>query len=94
LVWIVWDKQLKNPVVRKSSISALQELYAVDDNVPSLSLFTARFGRRMVEMADDVDMSVAISAIGLLKQLLRLVDATCLFCFLNVVISYILIAEC
>jgi hypothetical protein len=66
-----------------------QELYAVDDNVPSLSLFTARFGRRMVEMADDVDMSVAISAIGLLKQLLRLVDAICLFCFLNVVISYV-----
>ncbi len=89
MVWIVWEKQLKNPVVRKSSISALQELYAVDDNVPSLSLFTARFGRRMVEMADDVDMSVAISAIGLLKQLLRLVDAICLFCFLNVVISYV-----
>ncbi|CAM6036302.1 unnamed protein product [Sphagnum compactum] len=71
LKYIGWTLNDKNPVVRKSSISALQELYAVDDNVPSLSLFTACFGRRMVEMADDVDMSVAISAIGLLKQLLR-----------------------
>ncbi|CAM6011144.1 unnamed protein product [Sphagnum balticum] len=71
LKYIGWTLNDKNPVVRKSSISALQELYAVDDNVPSLSLFTARFGRHMVEMADDVDMSVAISAIGLLKQLLR-----------------------
>ncbi|KAH8935631.1 hypothetical protein BDL97_17G039000 [Sphagnum fallax] len=71
LKYIGWTLNDKNPVVRKSSISALQELYAVDDNVPSLSLFTARFGRRMVEMADDVDMTVAISAIGLLKQLLR-----------------------
>jgi len=67
LVWIVWDKRLKNHVVRKSSIDALQKLYVVDDDVPSLSLFMASFGRRMEEMADDVDMSVAISAIGLLK---------------------------
>lgn len=63
--------ELQNPAVRKSSISALQALYAVDDHVPSLSLFTARFCNRMVEMADDVDMTVAVNAIGLLKQLLK-----------------------
>jgi hypothetical protein len=57
LVWIVWDKQLKNHVVCKSSIGALQKLYVVDDDVPSLSLFMASFGRRIEEMADDVDMS-------------------------------------
>ncbi len=44
----------------------------------------------MVDIADDVDMSVAINVIGLLKQLLRLVDAICVFYFLNVVISYFL----
>jgi hypothetical protein len=62
----------------------------MDDNVPSLSWFTTHFGGHMVDIADDVDMSVAINVIGLLKQLLRLVDAICVFYFLNVVISYFL----
>lgn len=62
---------LKSAGVRKTSILALQNLYEVDDNVPSLGLFTERFCNRMVEIADDVDVSVAVSAIGLLKQLLR-----------------------
>ena len=75
LDWPVWVLQLQNPAVRKSSISALQALYAVDDHVPSLSLFTARFCNRMVEMADDVDMTVAVNAIGLLKQLLKWVGS-------------------
>ncbi|URE14704.1 STAG domain [Musa troglodytarum] len=57
--------------VRKASILALQNLYEVDDNVPSLGLFTERFCNRMIELADDIDISVAVSAIGLLKQLLR-----------------------
>lgn len=48
---------MQNPAVRNSSIGALQALYAVDDHVPSLSLFSARFSNRMVEMADDVDMT-------------------------------------
>ncbi len=38
---------------------------------------------------DYVDMSVAINVIGLLKQLLMLVDAICVFYFLNVVVSYV-----
>jgi hypothetical protein len=43
----------------------------------------------MVEIANDVDMSVAITVISLLKQLLMLVNVICVFYFLNVVISYV-----
>lgn len=57
--------------MRKTSVIALQSLYEVDDNVPLLGLFTERFCNRMIELADDIDISVAVSAIGLLKQLLR-----------------------
>jgi hypothetical protein len=71
LKYIGWTLNDKNPAVRNSSIGALQALYAVDDHVPSLSLFSARFSNRMVEMADDVDLTVAVNAIGLLKQLLK-----------------------
>lgn len=63
--------QLKSAGVRKASLLALQKLYEVDENVPTLSLFTERFSNRMIEMADDADMSVAVCAIGLVKQLLR-----------------------
>ncbi len=80
---------MKKLLVRKSSIGALQELYVVDDNVPSLSLFMTCFGRHMVEIANDVDMSVAITVISLLKQLLMLVNVICVFYFLNVVVSYV-----
>lgn len=66
---------LKSAVVRKTSVLALQNLYEVDDNVPSLSLFTERFCNRMIELADDIDVSVAVSAIGLLKQLLRYLNS-------------------
>lgn len=62
---------MQNPAVRKTSITALQNLYEVDDNVPSLGLFTERFCSRMIELADDIDIPVAVSAIGLLKHLLR-----------------------
>ncbi|KAK1318564.1 hypothetical protein QJS10_CPB04g00755 [Acorus calamus] len=64
-------KSLGSAGVRKTSIQALQNLYEVDDIVPSLGLFTERFCNRMIELADDIDISVAVSAIGLLKQLLR-----------------------
>ncbi|KAG6417862.1 hypothetical protein SASPL_120059 [Salvia splendens] len=57
--------------VRKISVLALQNLYEVDANVPSLNLFTQRFYRRMLELADDIDISVSVCAIGLVKQLLR-----------------------
>lgn len=59
--------------MRKASVLALQNLYEVDDNVPSLGLFTERFYKRMLELADDIDISVAVCAIGLVKQLLRYV---------------------
>ncbi|KAK9139477.1 hypothetical protein Scep_009158 [Stephania cephalantha] len=71
LKYLGWTLNDKNAGVRKSSIIALQNLYEVDDNVPSLSLFTERFSSRMIELADDIDVSVAVCAIGLLKQLLR-----------------------
>ncbi|BBN04041.1 cohesin complex subunit SA-1/2 [Marchantia polymorpha subsp. ruderalis] len=71
LKYIGWTLNDKNPTVRRSSVLALQALYAVDDNIPSLGLFTERFSTRMIELADDIDVNVAVSAIGLLKQLLR-----------------------
>ncbi|XP_068663585.1 LOW QUALITY PROTEIN: sister-chromatid cohesion protein 3 [Aristolochia californica] len=71
LKYLGWTLNDKVAAVRKTSIFALQNLYEVDDIVPSLGLFTERFCNRMVELADDIDVSVAVSAIGLLKQLLR-----------------------
>ncbi|XP_042433098.1 sister-chromatid cohesion protein 3-like [Zingiber officinale] len=71
LKYLGWTLNDKSPGVRKASIIALQNLYEVDDNVPSLGLFTERFCSRMIELADDIDIAVAVSAIGLLKQLLR-----------------------
>ncbi|KAH7366553.1 hypothetical protein KP509_18G084600 [Ceratopteris richardii] len=71
LKYIGWTLNDKNPSVRKTSITALQNLYEIEDNVPSLGLFTERFCGRMIELADDIDISVAVSAIVLLKHLLR-----------------------
>ncbi|KAL3677583.1 hypothetical protein R1sor_027531 [Riccia sorocarpa] len=71
LKYIGWTLNDKNAAVRRSSVLALHALYAVDDNIPSLGLFTERFSARMIELADDIDVNVAVSAIGLLKQLLR-----------------------
>lgn len=71
LKYLGWTMNDKNAGVRKASILALQNLYEVDDNVPTLSLFTERFSNRMIELADDIDVSVAVCAIGLVKQLLR-----------------------
>lgn len=39
----------KSSGVRKASILALQNVYEVDDNVPSLGLFTERFYKRMLD---------------------------------------------
>lgn len=71
LKYLGWTLNDKSAAVRKTSVLALQNLYEVDDNVPLLGLFTERFCNRMIELADDIDISVAVSAIGLLKQLLR-----------------------
>ncbi|KAK7378918.1 hypothetical protein VNO80_04367 [Phaseolus coccineus] len=71
LKYLGWTLNDKNAGVRKFSINALQNLYEVDDNVPTLGLFTERFSGRMIELADDIDVSVAVHAIGLVKQLLR-----------------------
>lgn len=74
---------LKSAGVRKASVLALQNLYDVDDNVPSLGLFTERFYKRMLELADDIDISVAVCAISLVKQLLRYLSANP-FCFFEI----------
>ncbi|KAH9730134.1 Sister-chromatid cohesion protein 3 [Citrus sinensis] len=71
LKYLGWTLNDKSASVRKSSVLALQNLYEVDDNVPTLGLFTERFSNRMIELADDIDVSVAVCAIGLVKQLLR-----------------------
>ncbi|XP_021761058.1 sister-chromatid cohesion protein 3-like [Chenopodium quinoa] len=71
LKYLGWTLNDKSAGVRKASVIALQSLYEVDDNVPSLDLFTQRFSNRMIELADDIDVSVAVCAIGLVKQLLR-----------------------
>lgn len=70
---------VKSASVRKASILALQNLYDVDDNVPSLGLFTERFYKRMLDLADDIDISVAVCAISLVKKLLRYLSAYCLY---------------
>ncbi|KAI0518714.1 hypothetical protein KFK09_006150 [Dendrobium nobile] len=71
LKYLGWTLNDKIAAVRKTSVLSLQNLYEVDDNVPSLGLFTERFCNRMIELADDIDIPVAVSAIGLLKLLLR-----------------------
>ncbi|KAG4120112.1 hypothetical protein ERO13_D11G123600v2 [Gossypium hirsutum] len=71
LKYLGWTLNDKSAGVRKAAVLALQNLYEVEDNVPTLSLFTERFSNRMIELADDVDVSVAVCAIGLVKQLLR-----------------------
>ncbi|XP_076919511.1 sister-chromatid cohesion protein 3-like [Bidens hawaiensis] len=71
LKYLGWTLNDKNAGVRKASVLALQNLYDVDDNVPSLGLFTERFYKRMLDLADDIDISVAVCAISLVKQLLR-----------------------
>ncbi|KAG9157239.1 hypothetical protein Leryth_004904 [Lithospermum erythrorhizon] len=71
LKYLGWTLNDKSAGVRKASVLALQNLYEVDDNVGSLALFTERFYKRMLELADDIDIAVAVSAIGLVKQLLR-----------------------
>ncbi|KAJ4727572.1 sister-chromatid cohesion protein 3 [Melia azedarach] len=71
LKYLGWTLNDKSATVRKASVLALQNLYEVDDNVPTLGLFTERFSNRMIELADDIDVSVAVCAIGLVKQLLR-----------------------
>ncbi|KZV32380.1 sister-chromatid cohesion protein 3 [Dorcoceras hygrometricum] len=71
LKYLGWTLNDKSAGVRKASVLALQNLYELDDNVPSLNLFTERFYKRMLELADDIDISVSVCAIGLVKQLLR-----------------------
>ncbi|GJZ63772.1 sister-chromatid cohesion protein 3 [Tanacetum coccineum] len=69
LKYLGWTLNDKSAAVRKASILALQAVYDVDDYVPSLGPFTLRFYKRMLDLADDNDISVAECAISLSKQL-------------------------
>ncbi|GJS82740.1 retrotransposable element Tf2 [Tanacetum coccineum] len=59
LKYLGWTLNDKSVGVIKASILALQDVYDVDGNVPSLRLFTERFYKRMLDLADDNDISVA-----------------------------------
>ncbi|GJX60726.1 sister-chromatid cohesion protein 3 [Tanacetum coccineum] len=70
LGWTLYDKSVG---VRKAYILALQDVYDVDDNVPSLGPFTLSFYKRMLDLADDNDISVALvpdDALGSIYDLL------------------------
>ncbi|TVU49759.1 hypothetical protein EJB05_01095, partial [Eragrostis curvula] len=71
LRFLGWTLNDNSAGVRKASVLALQSLYEVENNIPSLGKFTETYHRRMIQLADDVDTSVAVLAIGLIKQLLR-----------------------
>ncbi|GJT45859.1 sister-chromatid cohesion protein 3 [Tanacetum coccineum] len=71
LKYLGWALDDKSAGVTKASILALQAVYDVDDNVPSLGPFTLSFYKRMLDLADDNVISVAECAISLVKQLLR-----------------------
>lgn len=49
----------------------MRSIYKVDDDVPTLGELTNRISNRMIELADDMEVSVAVCAIGLVKKLLR-----------------------
>jgi hypothetical protein len=57
--------------VRRSGLTAVQELYNDESNVSSLEGFTERFQRRFVELIYDVDAHVAVAAVQLLTRLLE-----------------------
>nr|GFB97738.1 hypothetical protein [Tanacetum cinerariifolium] len=69
LKYLGW--KLNSVAIRKASILELQDVYNVDDNVSSLVLFTERFYKRTLDLADDNDISFAVCAISLVKQLFR-----------------------
>lgn len=52
---------------------AMKHIYKDDHCVPTLGELTARISTRMIELADDIDMSVAraVCAIAFVKKLLR-----------------------
>ncbi|OQS07362.1 cohesin subunit [Thraustotheca clavata] len=68
LGWLLNDKSAK---VRSTVLDSLQNIYDTED-VAKLEVFTSRFLRRYLEMCDDVDDDVVLSAIQLISKLDRL----------------------
>ena len=60
-LYLGWTLNDKNVAICIISIMALQNLYEADDNVPSLSLFIGRFCNHVIELADDIDISMAVT---------------------------------
>lgn len=68
---------LSDPItsVRLAAVKSLSSLYAKKDYAVSLSTFTDRFRKRMVEMAcRDADLSIRVATIGLLNNIEQLED--------------------
>lgn len=68
---------LSDPVtsVRLAAVKSLVSLYAKKDYAVSLSTFTDRFRKRMIEMAcRDTDLSIRVATIGMLNNIEQLED--------------------
>ncbi|CAN1751930.1 Sister-chromatid cohesion protein 3 [Linum perenne] len=59
-----------NAGVRKTSILTLEKLYAVEHNVPTLHQFFGKKSNTFIKFTSDKNVSVAVSAIRLVKKLL------------------------
>lgn len=59
---------LQDAEVRQAGVRSLIRLYQDERNVSPLEDFTERFSRRFVELIYDIDTSVAVLAVKLLKQ--------------------------
>ncbi|GJY36722.1 sister-chromatid cohesion protein 3 [Tanacetum coccineum] len=71
LKYLGWALDNKSAGVRKASILAPEAVYDVEYNVPSLGPFTLSFYKSMLDLVDDIDISVVVCAISLVKKLLR-----------------------
>ncbi|OMO64970.1 stromal antigen [Corchorus olitorius] len=72
LKYFGWMLNDKIAGVRKASVLALQNLYDQVANSAQLTkTFCKKFSNRIIELVDDIDVNVAVSSIGLIRQLLR-----------------------
>uniref|UniRef100_A0A2N9GLG3 Uncharacterized protein n=1 Tax=Fagus sylvatica TaxID=28930 RepID=A0A2N9GLG3_FAGSY len=69
--YLGWALNDKNAGVRRASILALQNLYELHGNLPIMSEFSAKYSKRMIDLTEDIDVSVAVCAIRFVNQLLR-----------------------
>eukprot|EP00898_Chlorokybus_atmophyticus_P007089 jgi/Chlat1/7381/Chrsp6S07410 len=70
LKYVGWTLNDKTASVRLTSVRVLCNLYANEEHLAQMDLFTSRFAKRMLELANDADVEVAVAAIDLLRQLM------------------------